>query len=149
MTDTDTTTISQPMADALGLDTLTPSLGNLAAHAIHVAYSCSHGEMAGFAIGWADESPAVIDFIVGVVTAADEHGIPFTDDDRDDDVAAEIADQAVPIYTGDVWAAASRLREYLDDDEMNELAGPDARLEKRLQIGLYGVARRILDVVGG
>lgn len=139
---TDAVNISPAMVEALDIEGDTYTAGGIMAHAIRTAYATPSDPLAGISYGWTDEDPDALTFVVGLIESADEHDLPL-----DPDTIHEIADQAVPIYTAEVWAAATRLRDLTDDDATVELVANDATIEQRLAVGLYTVAVQILSAL--
>lgn len=139
METTDRVYLSPAAVAALELGDAEPSAGNVMAHAIRAAYASGSDPFAGINYGWRDEDRDALTFVVGLVEEASDRGLPV-----DPDEVHEIADAAVPIYSGELWAVAARLRELVDDDEVRELVAPDADTDRRLAVGLYTVAERIL-----
>lgn len=64
--------ISERMRKVLDLSTDTTRAGNVAAHAVKTAYATSDDPFAGMEIGWADEDPAVLEYLVRIVQDVDD-----------------------------------------------------------------------------
>lgn len=94
-------------------------------------------------------------FLLGVRDAVLEH-VEAAGEDRDaireaveslqEDAANEIADAAVPIYTGELWATFVDLQAYLED--VTELGAEASDMEQCAKVALYMIAERLTRALG-
>lgn len=69
----------------------------------------------------------------------------LSDEDDANDIVHEIADNAVPIYTHDLWTCFVDLGAYNED--MGDLGGATEDMTKNAQICLYMMAERVAHIL--
>jgi len=62
-----------------------------------------------------------------------------------EDLAHEIADSAVPVYTGEKWATFTDLGAYAED--VSDLAGDSTDMDQLSNIALYVIAERLVSAL--
>ncbi|ACQ80766.1 hypothetical protein Bcav_2517 [Beutenbergia cavernae DSM 12333] len=96
--------------------------------------------LADVAIPDAVDSPGAR-WLVGVADAAAEDAYRLDHGEHAGDVAHEVADAAVPVYTADLWAVYVDLAAYRED--VAELLEPTTDPERLARVALYAVAARL------
>ena len=62
-----------------------------------------------------------------------------------EDISHEIADSAVPVYTGEKWATFTDLGAYAED--VSEYAGESSDMDKLSDVALYVIAERLASAI--
>ena len=87
-------------------------------------------------------------WLVGVRDDVLERITPLDTDDFEretEDFAHEIADAAVPVYTGEKWATFTDLGAYAED--MSDLACDSTDMDQLSNIALYVIAERLVSAL--